>query len=135
MAEHAEVFISATTRDLGSYRREIKNALLTLQIFPIEESNFALAHGPLTAMLHDLIGRCDAVIHLAGFYYGAEPPQRPSDERRRSYTQIEYDVARELGKPIYLFLAAENCETDERSTQATKKRNSSLPTVAPSRMR
>ena len=48
MAEHAEVFISATTPDLGSYRGEVKNALLTLEIFPIEQSNFALAHGPLT---------------------------------------------------------------------------------------
>ena len=50
MAEHAEVFISGTTRDLGSFRRQIKDALLTLQIFPIEESNFTLAYGPLTAM-------------------------------------------------------------------------------------
>src|SRR5271166_6818384 len=81
MAEHTEVFISATTRDLGSFRREIKDALLTLQIFPIEESNFALAYGPLTAMLGELIGRCDAVIHLASFYYGAEPPQRPPASR------------------------------------------------------
>jgi hypothetical protein len=55
-------------RDLGTYRREIKDVLLTLQIFPIEESNFALAYGPLVVMLRDLIGRCDAVIHLAGFY-------------------------------------------------------------------
>ena len=92
MAEHAEVFISGATRDLGSYRREVKDALLTLQIFPIEESNFTLAYGPLVSMLRDLIGRCDAVIHLAGFYYGAEPPQRPPGQRRRSYTQIEYDA-------------------------------------------
>jgi hypothetical protein len=47
MAEHVEVFISGTTRELGSYRREIKEALLTLKIFPIEESNFELAYGPL----------------------------------------------------------------------------------------
>jgi hypothetical protein len=45
MAEHAEVFISGTTRDLGSYRREIKEALLTLKIFPIGESNFELTYG------------------------------------------------------------------------------------------
>jgi Domain of unknown function (DUF4062) len=77
MAEHAEVFISGATHDLGSYRREVKDALLTLQILPIEESNFTLAYGPLVSMLRDLIGRCDAVIHLAGFYYGAEPQQRP----------------------------------------------------------
>jgi hypothetical protein len=51
MAEHAEVFISGTTLDMASFRREIKDALLTLQIFPIEERNFALAYGPLVTML------------------------------------------------------------------------------------
>jgi hypothetical protein len=126
MAEHAEVFISGTTRDLGSYRRVIKDALLTLQIFPIEESNFTLAYGPLVAMLRDLIGRCDVVIHLAGFYFGAEPPQRPPDQRRRSYTQIEYDVARELKKPLYLFLAAENYESDKPSTQSDEEKELQL---------
>jgi hypothetical protein len=49
MRAHAEVFISATTRELRSYRGETKNALLTLKIFPIEQSNFELAHGPLSA--------------------------------------------------------------------------------------
>ena len=80
----AEVFISATTRELRSYRGETKNVLLTLKIFPIDQSNFELAHGPLTKVLHDLIDRCDAVIHLACFYYGAEPPQRPVGKPRRS---------------------------------------------------
>jgi hypothetical protein len=121
MAEHAEVFISATTSDLRSYRRAIKDALLTLQIFPIEETNFALAYGQLIMMLRELIGRCDAVIHLAGFHYGAEPPLRPSDQQRRSYTQIEYDIAEELGKRVYLFLAADHCEFDERPVQTEEE--------------
>jgi tetratricopeptide (TPR) repeat protein len=123
MAEHGEVFISATTRELRGYRGETKNALLTLKIFPIEQSNFELAHGPLTKVLHDLIDRCDAVIHLAGFYYGAEPPQRPIGKPRRSYTQIEYDVARELGKPIYLFLATKDCKTDETLAQTDEEKS------------
>src|SRR5260370_2989922 len=80
MRAHAEVFISPTTRELRSYRGETENALLTLKIVPIEQNNFELAHGPLTKVLHDLIDRCDAVIHLTGFYYGAEPPQRPPGE-------------------------------------------------------
>jgi tetratricopeptide (TPR) repeat protein len=123
MAEHPEVFISATTRDLASYRREIKDTLLSLQIFPIEESSFTLAYGPLTEMLCALIGRCDVVIHLAGFYYGAEPPQRPVGKARRSYTQIEYDVARELGKPIYLFLATKECKTDKTLAQTEEEKD------------
>jgi hypothetical protein len=105
MAEHPEVFISATTRDLASYRREVKDALLSLQIFPIEESRFTLAYGSLTEMLCALISRCDAVIHLAGFSYRA--PAARSGSAAPPYTQWEYDVARELGKPLYLFLASE----------------------------
>ncbi len=77
-------------------------------------------------MLLDLIGRCDALIHLAGFYYGAEPLQRPPGRRRRSYTQLEYDVARELEKPIYLFLAAEGCAFDARPKQGKKKQELQL---------
>ena len=74
-------------------------------------------------MLRQLIWRCDAVIHLAGFYYGAEPPQRPPGEPRRSYTQIEYDVARELGKPIYLFLATEDSEAEKSFTQTDEEKS------------
>jgi hypothetical protein len=123
MAEHAEVFISATTSDLGSYRREIKDALLTFQI---EESDFGLAYGPLTAMLSGLIERCEAVIHVVGLYYGAEPPQRPPGEQRRSYSQIEYDLARKLKKPIYLFLAADSYEPDKRFAQTEEEKELQL---------
>ena len=45
MRARTEVFISATTRELHSYREEVKNAVLTLGIFPIEQTNFRLAHG------------------------------------------------------------------------------------------
>jgi hypothetical protein len=37
-AAPVQVFISATTRELGSYRKEIGNTLLTLGIFPIEQT-------------------------------------------------------------------------------------------------
>jgi tetratricopeptide (TPR) repeat protein len=126
MRVRAEVFISATTRELRSYREEVKNALLTLGIFPIEQTNFRLAHGPLSARLRSLIAPCDAVFHLAGFYYGAEPSQRPSGEPRRSYTQIEYDVARELQTPLFLFLAAENCDFDDSPEQSEDERTQQL---------
>jgi hypothetical protein len=92
MGARKEVFISASTRELRSYRGETKNALLTRKIFPIEQSNFELAHGPLTKVLHDLIDRCD-------------------------------DVARELGKPIYLFLATKDCKTDETLVQTEEEKS------------
>jgi hypothetical protein len=126
MGWRAEVLISAATRELSSYREEVKNALLTLKILPIEERNFRLAYGPLVTMLRNLIGPCDAVIHLAGFDYGAEPPQLQPGDSRRSYTQIEYDVARELKKPLFLFLATEDCQPDRLSTQSDEERQLQL---------
>jgi hypothetical protein len=53
----------------------------------------------------------------------AEPSQRPVGKPRRSYTQIEYDVARELGKPIYLFLAKQDCPTDESLAQTDEEKS------------
>ena len=55
-----------------------------------------------------------------------EPPQRPPGQRRRSYTKIEYDVARELKKPFYLFLAAENYESDKPCTQSDEEKELQL---------
>jgi hypothetical protein len=40
--------------------------------------------------------------------------------------QIEYDIARELGKKIYLFLATEDCETDGPPTQSEEEKKLQL---------
>jgi hypothetical protein len=42
MVTRKEVFISATSADLGSYRQVAKDAVLTLGAHPIEEQNFPL---------------------------------------------------------------------------------------------
>jgi hypothetical protein len=128
MAEHAEVFISGTTRDLGSYRKEIQNALLTRRIFPIEEQSFTLAYGPLTAMLDQLIGRCDAVIHLVAFSFGAEPSECPPAQPRGSYTQREYDVARKLGNLFTCFLQRRAVRLMNGPRKAKKKKRCSVRT-------
>ena len=97
-ARRPEIFVSATSGDLRSCRQLIKEALLTARI-----------------------ADCDAVIHLAGEVYGAEPHER--SEPRRSYTQLEYEIARELKKPVYVFVYGEEFlydphepEDDERRT-------------------
>ena len=54
-------------------------------------------------ILEESIKACDAVIALVGFRFGSSP-FTPVGEGR-SYTQLEYDAAARLGKPIFLFLA------------------------------
>jgi hypothetical protein len=69
MAARKEVFISATSTDLGSYRQVVKDALLTLGAHPIDRLPQA------SDLLARRLDPCDAVIHLVGFHYVGEPNQ------------------------------------------------------------
>lgn len=118
------VFVSATSHDLRSYRHAARDQLLVGGAYPVVQEYFEPDYRALRDFLRDKLARCDAVICLVGFVYGAEPPTDPSDPSatRRSYTQIEYDVARELGKPIYVFLAQDDCEFDRAPEQDDAER-------------
>jgi hypothetical protein len=122
MGARKEVFISATSADLGSYRQVAKEAVLTLGAHPIEEKNFPTDYRELQALLARRLDPCDAIIHLVGFYYGGEPKALP-DTPRRSWTQWEYYRATqgERHKPVYRFLARENCHFDAQPTEDAEK--------------
>src|SRR5438105_2158573 len=92
------VFISAVTRELRTIRQLVKKALEDTDHHAIEQDTFSLDYRDLVDKLRDRIASCDAVVHIAGHCYGAEPKNRPEDAPRRSYTQLEYDIAAELGK-------------------------------------
>lgn len=117
-----EVFISATSRDLGSYREVAKQALLDIGAHPVEQKNFPTDHRSLDAMLADRLDPCDAVLHIVGFTYGGEP-KHETGRPRRSYTQWEYHRAfhGRQPKPIYVFLAREDCYFDESEPEEQEK--------------
>lgn len=117
-----EVFISATTADLGDARKAVKEAILTLGCHPVEQTNFPPDFRSVKDMLRERIAGCDAVVHLVGKIYGAEPGTRAENEPRRSYTQIEYDVAVELGKPLYTFVAADDFKYGDLPEEDKEKR-------------
>jgi tetratricopeptide (TPR) repeat protein len=110
-------FISAVTRELGSIRKLVKKALEDNDNHAVEQDNFPPDYRDLIDKLRERIASCDAVIHIAGHCYGAEPNQRPPDAARRSYTQLEYEIAVELGKPVYVFLTGDNFPTDPHDSE------------------
>src|SRR5262245_54583463 len=106
------VFISAVTRELGAIRKLVKKGLEDNDYHAVEQDNFPPDYRDVREKLRQRIASCDALIHIVGHCYGAEPIHRPVDAPRRSYTQLEYDIAVELGKPVYVFLTGDGFPTD-----------------------
>lgn len=124
-----DLFISATSADLAPMRELVKRAVLDLGAHPIEQEQFAPAGKTVAEMLREKIAASHALIHLVGECYGAEnetaPPAREHRayaEGRRSYTQLEHDLAKQLGKPIYVFICGENFPYREHDPEPEEKR-------------
>lgn len=117
MSATPRVFVSATSRDLGSFRKAASEVLVRKHVLPVDQDHAVPDYQSVEQSLRKRIIGCDAVICLVGHLYGREPNGRPATCQRRSYTQMEYDIAIELGKPLFLFLATDDCELDVRRDQ------------------
>lgn len=104
MSDTTRVFISAVSAEFGDARRGVRDTLTTKEVLPIVQDNFPPDHRAVRDILRSAIGKCDAVVCLVGQHYGREPEQRADGEPRRSYTQLEYETAVELEKPVFLFV-------------------------------
>lgn len=50
------------------------------------------------------MGACDAVVHLVGAFFGRGPEDPGGGGGRRSFAQMEFDLAVELAKPLHIAL-------------------------------
>ena len=132
MQHPPKVFISATTGDLRSIRQIVKEALLTINCHPVEQTNFEPDWRTVEGMLRAKVGGCQALVHIAGMRYGAEPDTAtlPPGTARRSYTQMEYHLGCQLheergdaGFRVYTFVCPEGFPYDpEPDAEAEEKR-------------
>lgn len=91
-------------------------------MIPREQTRLFPDYRTLTEVLEDEIGRCDAVVHLAGNLFGSSPKNQPPENGPRSYTQIEYALARKLEKHVYVFLTTNDCKLDNDPIEDDQKR-------------
>lgn len=101
------IFLSGVSSEFGSFRDAVEVEIQKKDCFPLNQPSFGVDYRTIEEILRRNIGEADAVIHIVGFCFGFEPKDRPPDKPRRSYTQMEYDIARELNKPVYVFLSAD----------------------------
>ena len=119
----ARVFISATSGDLGSVREIVKQGLLTMHCLPIEQTNFPPDYRSVAEAVEERIRGCEAVVHFVGLRYGAEPDPAtlPPGASRRSFTQMEADIARRLGRKLYIFVCPEDFPYDACEPEPEEK--------------
>jgi hypothetical protein len=105
MKPRTTIFLSGVSHEFGSFRDAVEVEIQKKGCFADNQPGFAPDSRTVEEMLRHRLCDCDAVIHVVGFRFGAEPNQRPTGVRRRSYTQMELDIAREMSKPVYVFLS------------------------------
>lgn len=116
-----EVFISSTTQDLGECRSIISEIILKSGMHPVVQDYFAPDPRTIESIIGDSINKSDAVICLIGHYCGAIPHK--SEFPGLSYTQIEYKIARELRKPVFLFIASDQYPYATSLEEGNEKRD------------
>jgi tetratricopeptide (TPR) repeat protein len=108
------LFVSAVSADLRTVRKLVARAATQMGCLPVSmEEFFPQDHTAVADKLRKLIRECDAVLHFAGECYGSEPRERAPGQTRRSFTQMEYDIARELKIPCYVFVLPHDFPYDQ----------------------
>ncbi len=93
------VFISSTAEDLGPYRRAVWNVLEDLEVNVRGMEQFgARTEAPLETCLAEVDGS-DIYVGIIAFRLGTV-----DESTGKSYTQLEYERARQLDKEILIYL-------------------------------
>lgn len=119
MEKRYQVFVSSTFEDLSEERQEVMQALLELDCMPAGMELFPAADDDQWTLIKRVIDDCDYYIVIIGGRYGSLAPSG------KSYTQMEYEYAVELGKPVIAFLHKDPgklpAEKTEKEPEKAKK--------------
>jgi len=119
MEKRYQVFISSTFNDLKGARQEVSHALLQTDCFPAGMELFPAADEEQFEYIKTIIDESDYYIVISAGMYGSIHP-----EAQTSYTEMEYDYAVEINKPIIRLLHKNPLDTlrgDEIEKDETKR--------------
>lgn len=97
------VFVSSTYTDMLPYRDAIQSALNLADCVPYGMERFGAEAIPPLEVCYKEIEASQIYVCALGMRYGTV-----DKKTGKSYTQLEYEKARELGKPTLVFLVDEN---------------------------
>lgn len=93
-----QVFVSSTYRDLIEERKAVIHALLELDCIPAGMELFPAADEDAWTLIKEVIDDCDYYVLILAGKYGS------TNSDGISYTEMEFDYAASVNKPIICFL-------------------------------
>lgn len=121
MQKKYQVFISSTYTDLIEERREVMEALLQMNCFPVGMEYFNAADESQWEIIKKLIDDCDYYILIVAGRYGTV-----DEESGKSYTQMEFEYAVSQGKTVLRFVHDKIGELKSANVENTDEGKSKL---------
>lgn len=111
-----QVFISSTFEDLKEERKEIMQVLLEMDCIPSGMELFQASDDSQWELIKKVIASCDYYIVIIAGRYGSVHP-----DTQKSYTQMEYEYAVQIGIPIVGFLIRNVDDLPSYKAEKSKK--------------
>ncbi|MGN7398062.1 DUF4062 domain-containing protein [Peribacillus frigoritolerans] len=118
MDKKYQVFLSSTYIDLKDARQKVLETILELQQFPAGMEVFPAGDDDQWTHIKSVIDKSDYYVLILGHRYGSLAPDK------LSYTEKEYDYAREKNIPVLAFIRERDVPTQdfEREGSQTSQR-------------
>lgn len=100
-----KIFLSSTFRDLAEYRSAAGEMLRSLGHDILGSDDDAASGEPPFETSLKNVEICDVFVAIIGWTYGYIPPDKDSNPAGRSVSELEYEHAKKLGKPLLIFMA------------------------------
>lgn len=115
------IFVSSTFIDLKEERNIIIRSILQLGHFPICMETFVASQYHQMDFIKEQLDSADMFIIIIGKKYGSCP-----EDDTCSYTEHEYEYAKQIGLPILAFISSEKYDPDAKLVFEPKEKKDSL---------
>jgi uncharacterized protein DUF4062 len=120
MEKKHQVFVSSTYKDLIVERQQVIHALLELDCIPAGMELFPATDEDAWSLIKEVIDGCDYYILIVAGLYGS------TNSEGISFTEIEYDYAISINKPIISFLHSNLGSLQSSKTEKTEVKQKKL---------
>lgn len=121
-----QVFVSSTYEDLKDERKEVSQAILEVNCIPAGMELFPAASKDQWSIIKHVIDESDIYLVVVAGRYGSVGTD--DEGNRVSYTEMEFDYAKKIGKPIIALLhrnpenlPRSKCEKSQRQSKKLEK--------------